>query len=682
MGTGTVETRWQRKDGTILEVLLSSTPVHPEDWSAGVTFTALDITERKRSEEMLIRIRKAVECASDAIGMADAQGRHFYQNKAFTDLFEYTTEEVNATDGKPAGYVDKNAAREVFATITSGGSWSGEVQMKSKSGRRFAVQVRADAIKDEDGRVIGLVGVHTDITERKRAEASLLQMAHVSAVSSDYVVLIGSDFRYLFANDGYLKARRLRPEEIVGHHMREIVGPERFEQLGRPQVEAGLRGEEVEAFEWSDFGEGNLRFLHVRVTPFREADGTISGVVMSGRDITERKRAEEEREKLQSQLTQAQKMQSVGRLAGGVAHDFNNMLQVISGNVSLALLDLPVDSPVRDSLLEVQKSAQRSADLTRQLLAFARKQTIAPKVLDLNDTLAGMLKMLRRLIGEDINLSWMPGANLWPVKLDPSQIDQVLANLCVNARDAIGGVGTVTIETTNVTLDDTYVQSHPECVPGEYVMLAVSDTGKGMDFETRSHLFEPFFTTKEQGKGTGLGLATVFGIVKQNLGLISVYSEPGQGTTFKLYLPRAEAQEIAAVAVARKKDLRGTETILLVEDEDQILVLAKRILQQHGYTVLASRSPEAALKLAEQHSGRIHLLITDVVMPGMNGRELRQRLAALQPELRCLYMSGYTANVIAHHGVLDEGVQFLQKPFTIESLAEQVREALKQSPGS
>jgi two-component system, sensor histidine kinase ChiS len=393
----------------------------------------------------------------------------------------------------------------------------------------------------------------------------------------------------------------------------------------------------------------------------------------------EREQAQQEREKLQSQLTQAQKMESVGRLAGGVAHDFNNMLQAILGNAAIALQDLPADSPLRESLEEIEKSAQRSADLTRQLLAFARKQTIAPKVLDLNDTVAGMLKMLRRLIGEDIDLAWRPGADLWPIKMDPSQIDQVLANLCVNARDAIEGVGTVTIETGNTTLDDTYAATHPEAVAGDYVLLIVSDTGKGMDAETRSHLFEPFFTTKEKGKGTGLGLATVFGIVKQNHGLISVYSEPGQGSTFKICLPRAEAGILAtATAAAWKGDLRGTETVLLVEDEDQILNLAQRILCQYGYTVLAARSPEAALKLAEQHSGRIHLLITDVVMPGMNGRELRKRLVALQPELRCLYMSGYTADVIAHHGVLDEGVQFLQKPFSIESFAERVREALKQ----
>jgi CheY-like chemotaxis protein len=369
-------------------------------------------------------------------------------------------------------------------------------------------------------------------------------------------------------------------------------------------------------------------------------------------------------------------MESVGRLAGGVAHDFNNMLQSILGNASLALQDLSPDSQLRECLEEIQKSAQRSADLTRQLLAFARKQTIQPKVLDLNDTVAGMLKMLRRLIGENIELTWMPGPGIWPVKVDPSQIDQILANICVNARDAIAGAGKVTIETVNVALDDTYVTIHPECAPGDYVMMAVSDNGQGMNAEIRAHLFEPFFTTKEMGKGTGLGLATVFGIVKQNRGLINVYSEPGHGATFKIYLPRASAEAEVAAPPAYRQFMRGTETVLLVEDERQILSLGQRILTQQGYTVLAAATPEAALALVSQHPAPIHLLVTDVVMPGMNGKELREQLRPSHPNLKCLFMSGYTADVIAHHGVLDVGVHFLQKPFTIESLVTRVREVL------
>jgi signal transduction histidine kinase/PAS domain-containing protein len=393
-------------------------------------------------------------------------------------------------------------------------------------------------------------------------------------------------------------------------------------------------------------------------------------------EIVERKRAAEEKEKLQAQLLQAQKMESVGRLAGGVAHDFNNMLQVILGYASIALQDIPPDSPLRESMEEIQKSAERSADLTRQLLAFARQQTIQPKVLNINDIVAGMLKMLRRLIGEDIDLAWMPGADLWPVKVDPSQIDQILANLCVNARDAIVGTGKLTIETANVMMDDTYAQYHLECVPGDYVMMAVSDTGQGMDADTRAHIFEPFFTTKDMGKGTGLGLATVFGIVKQNQGLINVYSEPGQGTTFKIYLPRVETDALAAEPRTVHRSQRGTETVLLVEDEEQILNLGRRILLQQGYTVLTGLAPGDALALAAKHIGPIHLLITDVVMPGMNGKELRDRLLASRPDLKCLFMSGYTADVISHYGVLEEGVHFLQKPFTIQTLAAKVREAL------
>ena len=398
-------------------------------------------------------------------------------------------------------------------------------------------------------------------------------------------------------------------------------------------------------------------------------------------EIVQRRRAEEDRRLLQSELVQAQKMESVGRLAGGVAHDFNNMLQAILGNTSLALEGLPPDNPLRESLKEIQKSAERSADLTRQLLAFARKQTINPKVLDLNDAVVGTLKMLRRLIGEDIQLRWVPATDLWPVKVDPSQIDQILANLCVNARDAIAGTGTGTgtIETTNVTLDDTYDKTHPEYVPGDYVMMTVSDTGRGLDETARTHLFEPFFTTKELGKGTGLGLATVFGIVKQNQGLINVYSEPGRGTIFKIYLPRAESptEAVAAEPGTVRPSPGGTETVLLVEDEEQILNLGRRILERQGYTVLAASRPEEAVAVAAGHAGLIHLLITDVVMPEMDGKRLRERLRASHPDLKCLFMSGYTAEVIAPHGVLEPGVHFLQKPFTLQSLAAKVREILE-----
>ncbi len=391
-----------------------------------------------------------------------------------------------------------------------------------------------------------------------------------------------------------------------------------------------------------------------------------------------REQAERKHDALEAQLHQAQKMEAVGRLAGGVAHDFNNMLAVIAGHVDLALEQTAPDSRLHADLLEIRQATQRSTDLTRQLLAFARKQTIAPKVLDLNDTIAGMLKMLGRLIGEDIDLFWKPAEPLWPVNMDPVQIDQILANLVVNARDALAGVGKITIETGLATFDAAYCETHVTFVPGHYVLLAVSDNGRGMDKTVLAQLFDPFFTTKPPGKGTGLGLATVYGIVKQNQGFINVYSEPGQGSTFKIYLPRhASAPPDALAAPAPAATPTGTETVLLVEDEAALLKLARRLLERLGYTVLAASSSNQALQLAEAHTGAIHLLLTDVIMPEMSGRDLWQRLGALRPGLKCVFMSGYTANVIAHHGVLDEGVHFLQKPFSKEALATKLREALQ-----
>ena len=349
-------------------------------------------------------------------------------------------------------------------------------------------------------------------------------------------------------------------------------------------------------------------------------------------DLSERKQAEAEKDKLQAQLIQAQKMESVGRLAGGVAHDFNNMLGVILGHTELALMHTNPSDPFHADLVEIQNAAERSADLTRQLLAFARKQTVAPKVLDINETVAGMLKMLQRLIGEDINLAWIPGFELGKVKIDPSQIDQILANLCVNARDAIAGVGKVTIETANAVLDETYSTAHAGFTPGDYVRLSISDNGCGMDKETLSQIFEPFFTTKEFGKGTGLGLATVYGIIKQNMGFVNVYSEPGHGTTFNIYLPRYAGKAGQAPAESAVELATGQGTILLVEDEPGILKLTTAILRKLGYTVLAASSPGEAIRIAEEHTGNLNLLITDVVMPEMNGRSISQKNAFPLPK--------------------------------------------------
>jgi PAS domain S-box-containing protein len=392
------------------------------------------------------------------------------------------------------------------------------------------------------------------------------------------------------------------------------------------------------------------------------------------RDITERKRSEEQQLQLREQLIQAQKMESVGRLAGGVAHDFNNMLSVILGYTELALHDVTPDTRLADYLRQIFSAARHSADITRQLLAFARKQTIAPKILDFNNAVSGMLNMVRRLIGEDIDLTWLPTTNLWSIKMDPSQLDQILANLCINARDAISGVGKITIETENIVFDEAYCAHHPGSIPGEYVLLAQSDNGCGIDKETLGHIYEPFYTTKQMGKGTGLGLATVYGIVKQNKGFINVYSELGRGTTFKIYLPRHRARtEPVAETDAKQVAVRGDETILLVEDEPAILALTETMLVYLGYTVLSANTPTEAIHLAKSYIGQIQLLFTDVIMPEMNGRDLAGHIMPLHPHLKVLFMSGYTANVIAHHGVLDHDVQFIEKPFSKKDLATKIR---------
>jgi CheY-like chemotaxis protein len=353
------------------------------------------------------------------------------------------------------------------------------------------------------------------------------------------------------------------------------------------------------------------------------------------------------------------------------------MLSVILGHAELGQLNIDQNHPVQAHLKEISKTAERSADLTRQLLAFARKQTIAPKIVNLNEAVATMLNMLQRLIGEDVSLTWKPAATLWPVKVDPSQIDQILTNLCVNARDAIADVGKISIETGNCSTEESCFIALENVLPGEYVKLSVTDNGVGMDKETMGHIFEPFYTTKEFGKGTGLGLATIYGAVKQNNGFIDVLSEPGTGTTFTIYLPRYEGKAVIAMEDGVKESsLRGQETILLVEDEPAILEIVSMVLSQLGYTVLEANRPGEAILRASKHSGEIHLLMTDVVMPEMNGRDLAKNLLSLYPNMKRLFMSGYTADVIAHHGVLDDGVHFIQKPFNMNIMSAKLREVL------
>jgi PAS domain S-box-containing protein len=476
------------------------------------------------------------------------------------------------------------------------------------------------------------------------------------------------DYRFLAVNPAFESMTGLKAKDILGKTLRQAL-PGAESRWIKTYGQVALTGQPT---QFEDYSEALGK--HFEVTAFRPAPNQFACIFS---DVTARKRAESEREKLQSQLVQAQKMESVGRLAGGVAHDFNNMLSVILGNTEIALAQVDHSHPLYEPLQDIHTATVRSTNLTKQLLAFARKQTIAPKVINLNDATESSLKMLRRLIGENIDLAWLPESGLWPVKIDTSQLEQILTNLCVNARDAITDVGKVSIKTENRSLDKAYCSAHPGFTPGDYVVMSISDDGCGMDKETLDNLFEPFFTTKELGEGTGLGLATVYGIVRQNDGAITVDSKPGAGTTFTIYLPRNSSKtEPPAQEHPETGPARGSETVLVVEDELGILKMTQRMLTQQGYTVLAASSPEEAIRMTSQYKHTIDLLLTDVVMPGMNGRALCERLTALQPEMKCLYMSGFTADVIAHRGILDAGVNFISKPFTSKDLAEKIRAAL------
>ncbi len=506
--------------------------------------------------------------------------------------------------------------------------------------------------------------------KRQTAEDEVRQAARQwqssFAAISDAVCILDKDFAIVNANQAMAQLCQRSVEEMLGRRCWEVVCDSTQPITECPvsmRMQTGQRALTELAV--------NGKTFEVIVDPIMAHDGSISGAVHIMRDITQQKI-------LEDQLAQSQKMETVGRLAGGVAHDFNNMLGVILGCAELALDQAEAGDPIRHDLEEIRKAAQRSASLTRQLLAFARKQVASPQVLILNETIEGMIKMLKRLLGENITLEWRPGTNLWPVKIDPSQVDQILANLTVNARDAIDRDGTMTIETANVVLDETYCKVNLESRPGNYVVLVVSDTGLGMDQATLAHIFEPFFTTKAMGKGTGLGLATTtYGVVKQNGGFINVYSEAGLGTTFRIYLPRINDEVASQEAMsAGQVSGHGSETVLLVEDEGAILQLGERILSRGGYSVLAANHPSQALELAACHPGPIHLLLTDIVMPGMNGKELMEKVKVLRPGIKTLFMSGYTADIIDHQGVLKNDDRFIEKPFSLKDMTAKVRAVL------
>jgi len=669
--------------GDVAWVLVNGFPAYQESGQLEqIVINFVDITERKLAEEENRRFKTISDTAVYGKVVADLQGNLLYINRFFAEIHGYSPEELI---GKPLSLFHSpeqmEAVNRLNASIVQEGAFApATVWHRHKDGTEFPMLMSGVLIKgDGNPQCIAASGI--DITAQHQAQAKLAESEakHMSMVAniSDVIGIIGVDGFMIYKSPNIEKWFGWKPQDLIGTDGWLTVHPDDLERIQKEFYTVLEKDKSVTTVEYRyKCKDGHYTWIELTATNLINAP-LIGGLLLNYHDITERKQAEIEKEKLENQLRQAQKMEAVGRLAGGVAHDFNNMLGVILGHADMLLEQIDTDQPFHTDLTEIRNAGMRSADLTRQLLAFARKQTVAPKVIDLNKTVTGMTTMLKRLIGENIDLAWIPDDKLWSVKIDPSQIDQILANLCVNARDAIADVGKVTIETSNTALDTAYCETHTGFMPGEYVLLAVSDNGCGMDSETLDNAFEPFFTTKKSNKGTGLGLATVYGVVKQNQGFINIYSEPSQGTTIKIYLPRhfaktAETEERKPQAAAR-----GSETILLVEDEPAILRMTTMMLEREGYTVVAAGTPGEAIELAHIHSGEIHLLMTDVVMPEMNGRDLVRNILSHYPNLKRLFMSGYTANVIAHHGVLDEGVNFIQKPFSKGDLAAKVREALE-----
>lgn len=688
-GRSSGETAFLRKNGKTGYWSLEAVKLSATSFMGMVT----DITKRKQTEDLLQKnehyLKLIIETLPIALAMNDSAGNITFLNRTFTQTIGYTIDEIpTLEEWWPRAYPDESY-RQMIAD-----HWNKRLDETKRTNRPFSpleakIVCKDGSIRDflcvasvleESFNETHMVFLY-DITEQKLAEIDLKHshqlMSYIIQHNQSALAVHDKNMRYIYVSQRYLDDYNVKEKNIIGKHHYEVFPdlPQKWRDVHRKALSGIISSSEEDSYERED---GTIVWTRWECRPWFESNGSIGGIIIYTEVITERKRAEEQRSMLKEQLMQAQKMESIGRLAGSVAHDFNNLLTVILGGTYLALMELSPGQPLHDYVTSIQKAAEKSADLTQQLLAFARKQTIMPIVLDLNKTIENMIKMLQRLIGEDIELKWQPKENLWSVKADPSQIDQILANLCVNARDSISDIGKITIQTGNHIVDECNITDQADVIPGEYVYISICDNGCGMDKDTVTRIFEPFFTTKGERKGTGLGLATVYGVVRQNNGFINVYSEPGLGTTFTIYLPRyaSNADHFFAQEDTVPPAPRGLETILLVEDEPSILNMTATILTKQGYNVLEANTPAEAIRLADEHSERIDLLITDVIMPEMNGKDLANRLTTLYPEFKCLYMSGYTADIISHHGVFDEDTNFIQKPFSLPDLSNKVRAVL------
>ena len=673
-GEASFEVRHFRRDGTTFPLQIYGKKTLWQSRPALMSI-ATDITERKQADEALReneqKYRTLIEGLPDIVMRFDGLGRHLFVSGNISRVLGMPADHFIGKTHRELGFPEiqcrfwEEALQQVF---NSGSAHETEFTFESRQGPMI-FNWRLQPELNLRGEVVSVLSIARDITEHRQAERNyhMLFQEMLSGFAQHEIIVNDQgkpvDYRYIAVNPAFEKMTGLKAADLIGRTVLEVM-PDTEPYWIETYGQVALTGTPV-IFE--NFSVEIQKHFHV--SAFRPAPNQFACIV---RDITEQK-------KLEAQVRQTEKMESIGRLAGGIAHDFNNMLSVILGHAQNLLEESGADVKNRLALEAIEQAAQRSAELTSQMLGFARKQIVSPRIIDLNGSVEKMIRMLRRIVGENIALSWRPGPELWPVKIDPSQLDQILVNLVSNARSAITGKGGIIITTANASLDTSYMDDRPGFVPGEYVLLAVSDNGCGMDREMQRQIFDPFITTREVGQGSGMGLATVYGIVKQNRGFIYVDSEPGDGTVFTVYFPRQTAMEIySEAAVATEPVPTVWETVLLVEDAPQVLEMCQLMLEKLGYSVLPAATPAKALRLAEEYENDIHLLICDVIMPEMNGVELAGQLVRLRPDIKCLFMSGYTADIIAGQGVLEEGMNFIEKPFTKKALEAKIRRIFNQ----
>ncbi len=675
------EIRILRGDGTDGFIRMSSAPVHDADGDVvAAVAIVVDVTEQRKAERTVRttdeRFRFVARATNDVIWDWDIQTNALVWNDSVEHVFGHKQNKIFPEIKWWYDHIHPEDRDRVTAGIHGvldhgGTSWSDSYRYRRADGTHANVMDRGHVVRDSTGAAIRMIGAMTDVTERSRSEAAIRFQAQLLNAVQQAVVATDPEGIVIFWNAFAENLYGWAAEEAVGKPIQELTPSPFLRDHGGEIGQRGVSGESWTG-EYLVQGKSGKAFPALLTTaPVRDERGTVVGYVRVSIDLTERRNLEE-------QFRQSQKMDAVGRLAGGIAHDFNNLLTVIRLNTEIIMEGFDPTDPRSEDVKQIKSAAERASTLTRQLLAFSRKQILQPRVLDMNSVVASVEPMLRRLIGEDIIIASACAARGYVVA-DPGQLEQILVNLVVNARDAMPQGGTISIETLNVELDENYTSEHAPVMPGRYVMLAVGDTGVGMSVDTREHAFDPFFTTKEAGKGTGLGLATVYGIVKQSGGYVWIYSEPGHGTSVKLYFPEvsaATAFQPGEYKPAAVEASRGSETILVVEDEPAVRGLTTRILEKQGYRVLSAQHGREAMDIATKEVGNIDLVLTDIVMPGMNGRGLVERLAGIRPRMKSLYMSGYTDDDIIRRGFIEPSKSFLQKPFTSEALLQTVRKVL------